>query len=501
MSTSSASSANPLDSQLDLSSSRLHPRRITWIATAMIATVMIATVTVATITIGAAVSGDAPITPEAESRSEQKATDSEAINSTGETIAFVGARIHPVETPPIEDGVLIVRDGKIVAIGPRESTLVPADSEVRNVAGKVIIPGLVCTHSHIGGTAGGDGSHPIQPDVRVYDSINVRDSGFRRAHAGGLTTLNLMPGSGHLLSGQTVYVKLRKATIVDDLFILDDRGEPMGGVKMANGTNSIRKSGPWPGTRGKSASLVRAEFIRAREYGEKKKAAGDDATQLPPIDLRLETLLDVLEKRKVVHHHTHRHDDIMTVLRIAKEFDFKVVLHHVSEGWKILDEIAASGAPCSIILLDSPGGKLEAVDLSMTTGGLMEQKNIPVAFHTDDWITDSRYFLRMAAFGVRAGMSREGALRALTLTGAEILDLEERTGSLVVGKDADFALLNGDPFSVYTKVEETWVEGQRVFDRSDPKDRLYAVGGYGASHDQSPYFCCFGHEHQVGGGQ
>lgn len=416
-------------------------------------------------------------------------------------VAFVGARILPVESAPIDDGVLVVHQGKIVAVGSRADVIVPAGAEIRTVTGKVILPGLICTHSHIGGTAGGDGSAPIQPDVRVYDSINVRDSGFRRAHAGGLTTLNLMPGSGHLLSGQTIYVKLRDANTIDDLFILDEQGQPMGGVKMANGTNSIRRNGPWPGTRGKSAALVRAEFIRAQEYGEKKKAAAGDPAKMPETDLRLETLLDVLDKRKVVHHHTHRHDDIMTVLRLADEFDFRVVLHHVSEGWKVLDEIKASGAPCSIILLDSPGGKLEAVDLVMRTGGLMEEKGIPVAFHTDDWITDSRYFLRMAAFGVRAGMSREAALRALTLTGAEILDLEDRTGSLVAGKDADFAILDGDPFSIYTKVDETWVEGKRVFDRSDPKDRLYAVGGYGASHDQSPYFCCFGHEHQHGGGQ
>jgi imidazolonepropionase-like amidohydrolase len=419
----------------------------------------------------------------------------------GKAIAFVGAKIYPVDAPVLESGVLLVQDGKIVAVHDRDARPLPANADVRDVSGKVILPGLICTHSHIGGTAGGDGSQPIQPDVRVYDSLNVRDSGFRRAHAGGLTTLNCMPGSGHLLSGQTVYLKLRKARIIDDMFMLGEDGKPLGGVKMANGTNSIRENGPWPGTRSKSAALVRAQFYAARNYGRKKKAAGGDPAKMPPFDLRHETLLDVLEKRKVVHHHTHRHDDIITVLRIAKEFDFRVVLHHVSEGWKVLDEIAASGAPCSIILLDSPGGKLEAVDLVMRTGGLMEKKGIRVAFHTDDWITDSRYFLRMAAFGVRAGMSREAALRALTLSGAEILDLDERIGSLRAGKDADFAILDGDPFSIYSKVQETWIEGKRVFDRSDPKDRLYAVGGYGAGHDQSPYFCCFGHEHQVGGAQ
>jgi len=193
-----------------------------------------------------------------------------------------------------------------------------------------------------------------------------------------------------------------------------------------------------------------------------------------------------------VHHHTHRHDDIITVLRLAAEFDFRVVLHHVSEAWLVADEIAKAGAPVSMILVDSPGGKLEASRISFETGRVMEEAGVRTAFHTDDWITDSRLFLRMAALGVRAGMSRAGALEALTLAGAEMLDLEDRIGSLEVGKDADFVILDGDPLSVYTKVLQTWIEGVKVFDREDPEDRLHAVGGYGAGRDQTPYFCCFG---------
>ncbi len=413
--------------------------------------------------------------------------------------AFVGARILPVDGDPIDDGVLVVDGKKIVAIGDR-STPIPADATVVDVSGKTITPGLICTHSHVGGIGGADSSAPIQPDVRISDSLNVLDSGFKRAVAGGLTTLNIMPGSGHLLSGQTVYVKLRNdASTIDDISILDDRGLPMGGVKMANGTNSIRGKKPFPGTRGKSAALVRAYYIAAEEYRDRILAADGDPEKMPPRHLGYEALVEVLEGRKIVHHHTHRHDDIMTVLRIAKEFGFRVVLHHVSEGWKVIDEIAAAKAPCSIILLDSPGGKQEAVDLAMRTGGLMERAGINVAFHTDDWITDSRLFLRMAAFGVRAGMSRAAALRALTLSGAEMLDLADRSGSLTVGKDADFVIMSGDPFSVYTKVLETWVEGVRVFDRSNEKDHLYAVGGFGAGHDQDPYYCCFGSE--ANGGQ
>jgi imidazolonepropionase-like amidohydrolase len=161
------------------------------------------------------------------------------------------------------------------------------------------------------------------------------------------------------------------------------------------------------------------------------------------------------------------------------------VLQHVSEGWKVADEIARSGAGSSVIVIDSPGGKLEAVDLAMTTGAALEKAGALVAFHTDDWITDSRHFLRSAGLAVRAGMSREKALEALTINGARLLKLEDRIGSLAPGKDADFIVLSGDPLSVYTRVEQTWVEGRKVFDLSSPEDHLYAVGGYGATRGET----------------
>ncbi len=415
------------------------------------------------------------------------------VSAQDRPIAFTGARVLPIDAAPIESGVLVIHQGKIVAVGRADAVRIPDGAAHVDVSGRWLMPGLVDTHNHIGGIGGGDSSGPIQPEARVMDSINIHDSGFKRALAGGLTTLNLMPGSGHLLSGQTVYVKLRAgARTIDDLFIRDAEGRPTGGMKMANGTNSIGAP-PFPGTRAKSAALMRQQLIRAMEYRDKVRAAGDDASKLPDRDLGLEALVEVLDGRRVVHHHTHRHDDIVTVLRLAKEFGFRVVLHHVSEGWKVAEEIAEAGVPCSIILVDSPGGKLEAVNLLLKTGGILERAGVKVAYHTDDWITDSRLFFRMAALGVRAGMSREAALRALTLAGAEMLDLGERVGSLTPGKDADFLILDGDPFSVYTKVQETWVDGRRVFDRSDPKDRLYAVGGFGASTDVEPYFCCFEH--------
>ena len=412
-----------------------------------------------------------------------------AAASAEPTVAFVGGMVMPVTSPPIPAGTVVVAGGRIVAVGPTATTAVPEGAERIDVTGKVLIPGLVDTHSHIGGGSGGDSSGPVQPDVRILDSINPRDSGFRKARAGGLTTLNIMPGSGLLVSGQTVYVKLRRVDTMDALLQRDAAGNALVGLKMANGTNSQRDP-PFPGTRGKSAAIVRQKFTAAREY--QRKLADADVTKRPARDLELESLVECLEGRRIVHHHTHRADDILTVLRLREEFGFRVVLHHVSEAWKVPGDLARAAVPCSVIVIDSPGGKIEAMDMSLATGAVLEAAGVPCAFHTDDPVTDSRLFLRTAALAVRAGMSREKALEALTIAGARMLDLDARVGSLEPGKDADLVILSGDPFSVRTKVLQTWVEGRKVFDRDDPEDRLFAVGGYGAGRDQEAEMCCAG---------
>ncbi|MFM7075970.1 MAG: amidohydrolase family protein [Planctomycetaceae bacterium] len=407
--------------------------------------------------------------------------------------AFVGGRVLPVTSAPIEAGTVVVADGKIVAVGPTGQTPVPADAEIVDTTGRVVIPGLVDTHSHVGGGRGGDSSAPVQPDVRILDSINVRDAGLRKCVAGGLTTLNIMPGSALLVGGQTVYVKLRRADTIEGLLYRDPAGRPLGGLKMANGTNPQRDA-PFPGTRGKAAAMVRQKFLAAAEY--RRKMAEPDETNRPARDLELESLAECLAGTRVVHHHTHRADDILTVLRLREEFGFRVVLHHVSEAWKVPGELARAGVPCSVIVVDSPGGKIEAMDMSLATGAILEEAGVPCAFHTDDPITDSRLFLRSAALAVRAGMSRERALEALTIVGARMLDLEARVGSLEPGKDADLDVLSGDPFSARTKVLSTWIEGERVFDRDDPADRLLAVGGYGAGRDQHAEWCCAGGDYR-----
>lgn len=395
-----------------------------------------------------------------------------------QTTVFKGAKIISINTTPIENGVLIIKNGTIQAVGTESEVDIPGNAKVIDATGKVIMPGLVDSHSHIGDGSGGDRSSALHPDVRIMDTIDPRSDSFKKALAGGITSVNVMPGSGHLMSGQTVYLKLRDANTVEDMLFVDDPYEEIaGGLKMANGTNPIGSS-PFPGTRGKSAALVRELFIKAQEYKRKVEEAGNDEDKLPARDIGMETLVEVLNGERVVHNHTHRHDDILTAIRLSKEFGYRLVLHHVSEAWKVAEEIAEADIPSSIIVLDSPGGKLEAVDIKYKNGAVLEDAGVLVGYHTDDGITDSRIFLRSAAFGVRAGMSRDAALQAVTIANAKMLDIDDRVGTLEEGKDADLVILSGDPLSVYTHIEQTWVEGQKRFDRSNPEDKDYATGGY-----------------------
>ena len=230
-----------------------------------------------------------------------------SLSAQEKPVAFTGAQIIPIAGDPIAHGVLVVQHGKILAIGAAGSVAIPAGAEIHDATGQVLMPGLVDSHSHIGGGSGGDGSGPIQPDARVLDSIDARSPSIQKAQSGGITTVNVMPGSGHLISGQTLYLKLRDAGTVDGLLIKLADGSNAGGLKMANGTNSIRTS-PFPGTRAKSAALVREQYIKAQENKAKIERAKGDAEKMPARDLGLEELVEVLDGKRIVQHHTHRHD-------------------------------------------------------------------------------------------------------------------------------------------------------------------------------------------------
>ena len=407
-------------------------------------------------------------------------------------LVLKGATLYTVTNGIVPNGILVVQDGKIVAVGPSSEVTVPDGAVVRDVSGKVILPGLVDTHSHLGvyphprvpaNADGNETTGPVQSVVRALDAIYPSDPGIRMAQAGGITTANIMPGSGNAVGGQTAYVKLRGRTIEDMLIHKDGI---QGGMKMANGENpkrayASRKQAP--ATRMAVAALQRQLFIRAQNHQKKwdvydKKKEEDEKAKPPDPDIALDPVIEILQGKRTVHFHTHRADDIMTAIRLAEEFQFPLVLQHVSEGYKVADEIARRNIPCSVIVLDAPGGKPEAVEMMLRNAAVLEKAGVKVAFHTDDPITDSRFFLRMAALAIRAGMSEAAALRALTIHAAEMLDLQDRIGSLEVGKDADLVVLSGPPFSVYTHVLATYIEGEKVFDRSRPSDIRYATGGF-----------------------
>ena len=408
------------------------------------------------------------------------------------TVVYQGGRILTAAGPVFDPGTLVVSQGKIVDVGPTDSVAIPKDAQVEDVSGKVIIPGLVDTHSHLGvysrpgvqaNSDGNEMTGPVQGIVRALDSLNPYDPGIRMANAGGVTTANVMPGSGNVIGGQTIYVKLRGYT-PEQMWIASP--DVLGGLKMANGENPKRAYGSRdkaPGTRMKVAALQRSEFLAAKAYLAKwdqyRKKLGTGETATPPdVDLGLEPLVEVLQHKRTVHFHTHRADDILTVLRLKDEFGFELVIQHGTESYKVIDAIAHHKVPVSLTLVDSPGGKAEVIDIKDQTGAELTRAGIKVMVNTDDPVTESRFLLRTAATTVRGGLPAEEALKTVTINPAQALHLDHQVGSLEKGKDADFVILSGEPFSVYTRVLETYIDGKPVFRLSDEKERLYQVGGF-----------------------
>ena len=400
-------------------------------------------------------------------------------------IAFKNATVHTaVDDKPLQNGTLVIRGGKIVDLGLAPDVNIPAGAEVIDLKGAVIIPGLVDTHSHVGvasrpGVSANNDlsemSGPVQPGVRAIDSFNPDDPGIRMATAGGVTTANVMPGSGNVIGGQTVYVKYRGRSI-EEMRVTGRAGEKeiVGGLKMANGENPKgygRGKGVAPFTRMKVAALQRETFQKAKEY----KAKIDAGTKVDR-DVALEPLVEVLEGKRTVHFHCHRADDLLSAVRISEEFGFELVLQHATEGYRVADVLAKKKVPVSLTIIDSPGGKAETMGLLEENAAVLNKAGVTVTINTDDSITESRFMLRSAAIALRGGMSEAEALKAVTINAAKLLHLDHRLGSLAKGKDADFAILSGAPFSVHTRVQQTWIDGQKVFDETT--DRAYRDGGF-----------------------
>jgi imidazolonepropionase-like amidohydrolase len=423
---------------------------------------------------------DAPGSPKADAPSSPKA-------EADKVTVFRNATIYTATSDkPIEGGYMIVKGGKIASIvGPGIALPdLKEPSDVIDLKGATIIPGLVDTHSHVGvysrpgvsaNSDGNESSGPVQPGVRAIDSFNIDDPGIRMALAGGVTTANVMPGSGNVIGGQTVYVKYHGRSI-EEMRILGLAGktEILGGLKMANGENPKgygKGKGVAPFTRMKIAALQRETFQKAKEYKAKI-----DAGEKPARDISLEPIVEVLEGKRTVHFHCHRADDLLTAIRISEEFGFVLVLQHATEGYRVADVLAKKKIPVSLTLVDSPGGKAETMGVLDENAAILNNAGVTVTINTDDSITESRFLLRTGAIAVRGGMSESAALKAITLNAAKLLHLDHRLGSLEKGKDADFAILSGNPFSVYTHVLATYIEGKKVFDAKT--DFAYQMGGF-----------------------
>ncbi len=407
----------------------------------------------------------------AEKKGKEPATEIEADRKphvhTGGNVLLRGATVLTVANGTQPGVDILVRNGRIAEIGKGLATT--DGVTVIDAAGMFVMPGIIDTHCHFAISGGvNEFSLSVVPEVRVRDVIDGEDVQIYRALAGGVTTARLLHGSANVIGGQDAVIKLKYGQPASKLLLAD---APRG-VKFALGENVKRTDGRFPNTRlGVEAVLIRA-FTEAQAYRdawqvyERDRAAGKPVVE-PRRDLRLEALADVLKGDLRVHCHCYRADEILMLLRVAERFGFKVrSLQHVLEGYKIAPEIAAHGASCSPFS-DWWAYKLEAYDAIPFNAALLTEAGVPVCLKSDSNEL-MRHLYQEAAKTVKyGGLSETDALKTITLNGAKQLGLDQRTGSIEVGKDADLAVFNGHPLNSYSRVEMTLVEGEVYFQRSE----------------------------------
>jgi imidazolonepropionase-like amidohydrolase len=373
-------------------------------------------------------------------------------------LAITNGRLYTITGGILEQGTVLMEGGRFTAVGRDLS--VPPGTSVIDASGCHVYPGLVDAHTHHGvyaevsGPEGADGNEmtdPITPHVRALDSLNWFDPGFDDSVANGVTTVNVLPGSGNVIGGQGVVVKTWGPRPADRI-----RLQPSG-VKMALGENPKRVHGSkkkMPSTRLGNAALMREAFVKARAYqGKRMRGEGER-------DLRWEILADVLDGKLPARCHAHRADDILTAVRISREFGFRLTIEHCTEGHRVANELAEAGVMCTLGPLLTGRSKQELKDRSLEAAAALERAGVVFGFTTDHPVIPAYSLPLCAAYAVGAGMSREGALRALTVDAARVLGLEERIGSLDVGKDADCVIADGDLLDPRTRVLTTVVDGQ-----------------------------------------
>ena len=367
---------------------------------------------------------------------------------------------------------VLLRDGKIAAIGKNLNA--SANARVIDGTGKYVMPGIIDCHSHSMLDTINEGTLSVTSMVRTADVLNVNDVDLYRELAGGVTTLNLLHGSANPIGGLNTVVKIKYGRPASE-FIFPGA---MPGIKFALGENVKQSSRPntpgvqrrYPNTRMGVEETIRDAFVRARDYkrawDEYRANAGKDKNLLPPRrDLQLEPLVEVLEGKRYVHAHCYVASEILMLINLADEFGFKVkTFQHVLEGYKVAKEIAAHGAGASIFA-DSWGYKIEAYDAIPYNAAILTRAGVVVSMNSDSDERARRLNIEAAKAMHWGDLTEEQALRLVTINPAIQLGIQDRVGSIEVGKDADIAIWNGHPFSVYSRVDTTFVDGTVYFDR------------------------------------
>jgi imidazolonepropionase-like amidohydrolase len=398
---------------------------------------------------------------------------------TANTAAVVGGRIVPVTGDVIDGGIVLIEDGKIAAVGLALD--IPPDAHVIDATGSWVLPGFIEAHGHVGvheegeGWAGSDSNEltdPVTADVRAMDAINPADLGFRDAVSGGVLAVNVNPGSGNPVGGQTAALKCWGRT-VDEMLL-----RAPAGMKSALGENPKRVYGErkqLPSTRLGTAAVIRGALVEAANYlarieAEERKSE----TDRKPVDrdLKLEALGLVLRREIPWRQHCHRADDIATALRLAEEFGYNLVIDHGTEAHLLADILAAKDIPVIIGPLFTSRSKVELRNRSLANPGKLAEAGVTIAITTDHPVVPINFLAHQAALSVKHGLDPEIALRALTINPARIVGVDDRLGSIEPGKDADLVVWSGDPLDVLSRVEHALINGEAVYTFADGEARF-----------------------------
>jgi imidazolonepropionase-like amidohydrolase len=388
-------------------------------------------------------------------------------------ILIQNATILTISHGIIENGSILIKDGKIAEVGP--SIKAPAGARVIDAAGQFVMPGIIDCHSHIAIEGGvNEGSVSVSSIANIAEVLDSDDVDIYRDLAGGVTTANILHGSANAIGGQTIVIKLRWGQPASKLPF--EGAVP--GIKFALGENPKRsnfsipgQSKRYPATRMGVEETIRGAFTEARDYKNswetyrKRLSAGEKNVLPPRRDLRLEPLVEVLDGKRYVHAHCYREDEILMLLRVAKEFGFKVrTLQHVLEGYKVADEIAAAGVGASTFS-DWWAYKAEAYEAIPYNTALMSKRGVVVSVNSDD-AAEATHLNQEAAKSMKfGGLTHDEALKLVTINPAIQLGIDKRVGSIDIGKDADLVIYNHDPLSAYAVAQKTIVDGRVLFDR------------------------------------